>query len=116
MRHIKRRKPKGLPKWRSVKNLPANAGDTRDVGSIPGLGRSPGEGNGNPLQDSCLDVKKNPMAGGAWWAALHGVARSQTRLSDFTFTFHFQAVEKEMATHSSILAWEIPWKEGPGGL
>ena len=72
-----------------------------------------GEGNGTPLQYSCLE---NPMDGGAWWAALHGVARSQTRLSDFTFTFHFQALEKEMATHSSILAWKIPWMEEPGGL
>ena len=51
---------------------------------------------------------KNPMDGGAWKAAIHGVANSQTRLSDFTSTFHFQALEKEMATHSSILAWEIP--------
>ena len=56
-----------------------NAGD---VGSIPGLGRSPGEGNGNPLQHSCLE---NPMDGGAWWATVHGVAKSWTRLSDFTF-------------------------------
>ena len=56
------------------------------------------------------------MDGGAWWAAVHGVARSQTRLSDFTFTFHFHALEKEMATHSSTLAWKIPWMEGPGGL
>ena len=56
------------------------------------------------------------MDGGAWWAAVHGVARSQTELSDFTFTFHFHALEKEMATHSSILAWEIPWTEELGGL
>ena len=60
-----------------------------------------GEGNGNPLQYSCLE---NPMDGGGWWAAVHGVARSQTQLSDFTFTFHFHALEKEMATHSSDLA------------
>ena len=57
-----------------------------------------GEGNGTSLQYSCLE---NPMDGGAWWAAVHGVAKSQTRLSDFTFTFHFHALEKEMATHSS---------------
>ena len=63
-----------------------------------------GEGNGTPLQYSCLE---NPMDGGAWWAAVHGVAKSRTRLSDFTFTFHFHALEKEMATHSSVLAWEI---------
>ena len=56
------------------------------------------------------------MDRGAWWAAVYGVAKSRTRLSDFIFTFHLQALEKEMATHSSILAWEIPWKEGPGGL
>ena len=60
-----------------------------------------GEGNGTPFQYSCLE---NPMEGGAWWAAVHGVAESQTRLNDFTFTFHFHALEEEMATHSSILA------------
>ena len=59
---------------------------------------------------------KNPMDGGAWWAAVHGVTGSRTRLSDFTFIFHFHALEKEMATHSSILAWEIPWTEEAGGL
>ena len=64
-----------------------------------------GEGNGNPLQHSCLE---NPMDGGAWWAAVHGVAKSWTRLRDFSFTFHFHAWEKEMATHSSVLAWRIP--------
>ena len=72
-----------------------------------------GEGNGTPLQDSCLE---NPMDGGAWKAAVHGVAESQTRLSDFTFTFHFHALEKEMATHSSVLAWRIPGTGEPGGL
>ena len=56
------------------------------------------------------------MDGGAWWAAVHGVAKSQTRLRDFTFTFHFHALEKEMATHSSVLAWRIPWTEKPGRL
>ena len=56
------------------------------------------------------------MDGGAWWAAVHGVAKSRTRLSDFTFTFHFHALEKEMATHSSVLAWRIPGKGEPGGL
>ena len=64
-----------------------------------------GEGDGTPLQYSCLE---NPMDGGAWWAAVHGVAKSRTRLSDFTFTFHFPALEKEVATHSSVLAWRIP--------
>ena len=56
------------------------------------------------------------MVGGAWWAAVHGVVKSHTRLSDFTFTFHFRALEKEMATHSSVLAWRIPGTEGPDGL
>ena len=56
------------------------------------------------------------MDRGAWWAAVHGDARSRTRLSDFTFTFHFHALEEEMATHSSVLAWRIPWTEEPGGL
>ena len=56
------------------------------------------------------------MDGGAWWAAVHGFAKSQTRLSDFTLTFHFHALEKEMATHSSTLAWKIPWMREPGGL
>ena len=71
------------------------------------------EGNGTPLQYSCLE---NPMDGGAWWAAVHGVAKSRTQLSDFPFTFHFHALEKEMATHSSILAWRIPGAAEPGGL
>ena len=69
--------------------------------------------NGNPLQYSCLE---NLMDRGAWWAAVHGVTKSQARLSDFTFTFHFPALEKEMATHSSVLAWRIPGTGEPGGL
>ena len=72
-----------------------------------------GEGNGNPLQYPCLE---NPMDGGAWEAAVHGVAKSQARLSDFPFTFHFHALEKEMAAHSSVLAWRIPGTGEPGGL
>ena len=59
---------------------------------------------------------KNPMDRGAWWAAVHGVAKSWTRLSDFPFTFHFPALEKEMATHSSVLAWRIPGMVELGGL
>ena len=70
------------------------------------------QGDGTPLQYSCLE---NPMGGGAWWAAVCGVAKSRRRLSDFTFTFHFHAVEKEMATNSSVLAWIIQDGE-PGGL
>ena len=66
-----------------------------------------------PLQYSCLE---NPMDGGAWRATVHGVAKSQTRLSDFIFTSHFHALEEEMATHSSIVAWIIPWTEKPDGL
>ena len=69
--------------------------------------------SGTPLQSSCLE---NPMDGGAWWAAVHGVAKSRTRLSDFPFTFHFHALEKEMATHSNVLAWRIPGTGEPGGL
>ena len=69
--------------------------------------------NGTPLQYSCLE---NPMGGGAWRDAVHGVAKSRTRLSDFTFTFHFHALEKEMATHSSVLDWRIPGTGEPGGL
>ena len=68
---------------------------------------------GTPLQNSRLE---NPMDGGAWWAAVHGVAKSRTRLSDFIFTFHFHELEKEMATHSSVLAWRIPGMGEPGGL
>ena len=73
----------------------------------------PGEGNGTPLQYSRLE---NPMDGEVWWAAVHGVAKSRTQLNDFPFTFHFHALEKEMATHSSNLAWKIPWMEEPGRL
>ena len=69
--------------------------------------------NGNPLQYDCLE---NPMDGGPWQAAVHEVAKSRTRLSDWTFTFHFHALEKEMATHSSVLAWRIPGMGAPGGL
>ena len=71
----------GFPAGSEVKGPACNAGD---LGSIPGLERSPGEGNGNPLQYSCLE---NPMDRGAWWATVHRVAKSRTRLSDFTFTF-----------------------------
>ena len=77
------------------------------------LVKAMGEGNGNPLQYSCLE---NPMDGGAWKAAVHGVAEGRTRLGDFTLTFHFHTLEKEVATHSSVLAWRIPGTGEPGGL
>ena len=69
------------------------------------------EGNGTPLQYSCLE---NPMGRGAWWAAVHGVAKSRTQLNDFAFTFHFHPLEKEMATHSNVLAWRISGTGEPG--
>ena len=69
--------------------------------------------NGTPLQYSCLE---NSMDGGAWWAAVQGVAKSRTRVSNFTFTFHVQALEEEMATHSRVLAWRIPGMGEPDGL
>ena len=72
-----------------------------------------GEGTGNPLQYSCLE---NPMDGGAWKAAVHGIAKSWTELSNLTFTFHFHALEEEMASHPSVLAWRIPGMADPGGL
>ena len=72
-----------------------------------------GGGNGTPLQYSCLE---NPIDRGAWKAAVHGVAEGQTQLGDSTFTFHFHALEKEMATHSSVFAWRIPGTGEPGGL
>ena len=80
---------------------------------LEGIMLSEGEGTGTPLQSSCLE---NPMDRGAWQAAAHEVAKSWTRLSNFTFTFHFHALEKEMATHSSVLAWRIPGTGEPGGL
>ena len=69
----------GLPTWLSSKEVACNAGDTGDVGFLPGLRRSPGGGHGNPLQYSCLE---NPMDRGAWWSTVHGVAKSQARLGD----------------------------------
>ena len=80
------------------------------IGKRSQVTQSLGEGNGTPLQYSCLE---NPMDGGAWKATVHGIAEDQTRLSDFTFTFQFHALDKEMATHSSVLAWRIP---GTGSL
>ena len=79
----------------------------------PSLDKHIREGNGTPLQYSSLE---NPLDGGAWWAAVHGVTKSRTQLSDLTFTFHFHSLEKEMATHSSVLAWRIPEMGEPGGL
>ena len=111
--------PLNVPLWPLVNNLGVcvcSAGKSLWWESSPPLENSQdvvGEGNGTPFQYSCLE---NPMDGGAWWAAVHGVTKSQTRLSDFTFTFHFHALEKEMATHSSVLAWRIPGMAGPGLL
>ena len=103
----------GLPQWSVLKNPSASAKDPGDTVSVPGLGRSPGGQNGHSFQYSCLE---NLTGRGAWWPAVHGVAGSRTRQSDFTFTFHFHALEKEMATHSSILSWRIPGTEEPSGL
>ena len=92
------------------KAMPKNAQTTTQLHSS----HTPvGEDNGTPLQYSCLEKS---MDGGAWKAAVPGVAESQTRLSDFTFTFYFHALEKEMATHSSALAWRTPRTAEPGGL
>ena len=87
--------------------------ELRDCHWFMAVLKSMAEGNGTPLQYSCLE---NPMDRGAWWAAVHGVTKSQTRLSDFTFTFHCHALEEEMTTHSSVLAWRIPGMGEPGGL
>ena len=88
--------------------------NTDSLGRILGINQSKiREGNGTLLQYSCLE---NPMDGGAWQAADHGVRKSRTQLSDFTFTFHFHALEKEMTTHSSVLAWKIPGTGEPVGL
>ena len=100
----------------TVKRLPylppcSVTGHHTGFSQFPGLWC--GEGNGTPLQYSCLE---NPMDGGAWGAAVHGVAKSRTRLNDFPFTFHVHALEKEMATHSSVLAWRMPGTGEPGGL
>ena len=95
----------GFPGGSDDKESTCNAGD---VGSIPGLKRSPGEGNSYPCQNSGLENFMDCI--------VHGVAKSRTRLSDFTFTFHFHALEKEMAAHSSVLAWRIPGIGEPGGL
>ena len=102
------RTPLGFPGGSDGKESDCNAGV---LGSIPGLGKSPRGGHGNPLQYSCLE---NPMDRGPWQATVHGVMKSQTQLSDFTL--HFHALEKEMATHSGVLALRIPWIEEPGRL
>ena len=85
----------------------------RECTFVPIIWKVVGEGNGTPLQYSCLE---NPLDGGAWKAAVHGVAKGRTRLCDFTFTSHFHALEKEMATHSSVFAWRIPGTGEPRGL
>ena len=95
----------GFPCGSAGKESARNVGD---LGSIPGLGRSPGEGKGSPLRYSGLENSTDRV--------VHGVAKSRTRLGDFTFTFHFHALEEEMATHSSVLAWRIPGTGEPRGL
>ena len=103
--------PPSLGKILSVTgNCVGTTGDMLAIFSSRGRVR---EGNGPPLQSSCLE---DPMDGGAWKAAVHGVAEGWTRLSNFTFTFHFHALEKAMAAHSSVLAWRIPGPGEPGGL
>ena len=103
----------GLPCWLRWKEPACNVGDQ---GSIPRSGRSFGEGNGYPLQYSGLE---NARDGGAWWAAVYGVTQIRTQLKRFSSSssrFHFHALEKEMATHSSVLAWRMPGMVEPGGL
>ena len=106
--HNRRR---GVAGW--GRDLTRDEEPTRQRRFHPWQGKIPGEGNGTPLQDTCLE---NPMDGGTWWAAVHGVAKSRTRLSDFPFTFHFHALEKATATHSNVPAWRIPGTAEPGGL
>ena len=97
--------PPQLPCGSAGKESMCNA---RDLGLIPGLGRFPGEGNSYPLQYSGLENSMDCI--------VHRVTKSWTQLSDFTFTFHFHALKKEMATHSSVLAWRIPGMGEPGVL
>ena len=102
----------GLPEVTVIINSYTVSSNSSDPFSFH-LTTQTGKGNGTLLQCSCLE---NPIGGGAWWAAVHGVTKSRTRLRDFTFTFHFHALEKEMATHSSVFAWRIPGTGEPGGL
>ena len=106
----------GFPGGSDSKESACNAGDP---GLIPRSGRSPGEGNGNPLQDSCLE---NPMDRGAWWATVHGLSKSQTRLSnslhskDLVGKWFSHPLEEGMAPTPVFLSGESPWTEEPGGL
>ena len=106
----KKKKNTWFPRWHSGKE---SACQYRRHGFNLWVKKIPWRRKWQPLQYSCLE---NPMDRGAWWAADHGVVKSRTRLSDFTFTFPLHALEKEMATHSSILAWRIPGTEEPSGL
>ena len=103
---LPRRGPRGL-----TERLPCSSFLGSDVFRIPSSEHR--RRQWHPFQYSCLE---NPMDGGAWWATVHGVAKSRTRLSDFTFSFHLHALEKEMATHSSVLVWRIPGTGEPGEL
>ena len=110
---------KGPKEKRKGKRMEGRKGERKKEGMRPPYENShyynpsSGEGDGTTLQHSCLE---NPMDGGAWWAAVQGVAEGRTRLSDFTFTFHFHALAKDVAAHSSVLAWRIPGTGEPGGL
>ena len=105
--------PVGVKHLENVMVLRRLALDVRPISKFELTVHPLGEGNGTPLQYSCLE---NPMDGGAWKAAVHGVAEGRTQLSDFTFAFHFHTLEREMAAHSSVLAWRIPGMAEPGGL
>ena len=102
-----------LSKCETNMRWPASGRKMSSSDEYKGSGGLHGEGNGTPLQYSCLE---NPMDGGAWKAAVHGVAEGWTQQSGFIFTFHFHALKKEMATHSSVLAWRSPGTGEPGGL
>ena len=109
-KHVKNQGSKVPTKMKGKRRSLVNWRISKEICACKALN---GEGNGTLLQYSCLEY---PMEGGAWKAAVHGVAKNRAWLSDFTFTFHFHALEKEMATHSSVLAWRIPGTEKPGGL
>ena len=99
--------------WAAISRVAQSRTRLSDLAAAAAADHMYGGENGNLLQYFSLG---NSMDRGAWWAAVHGVTKSPTRLSDFTFTFHFHALEKEMAIHSSVLAWRIPGTGEPDGL